>query len=105
MAFLENSHLFFDTIHGFAVTAAFKGADISVIFDNGYFAVPGEEVDVSSSQPAVFCRTEDVSTVVQGDTLSIYDGGTARDYTVTEVRPDGTGMTVLALEKLPKVWT
>ena len=98
MAFDEDISLFFDTDDGFAVLATFKGETISVIVDDDYYTVQGEEVDISSSQLAAHCRTEDVVTAAQGDTLTIEDGDHAGDYTISNVRPDGTGVTVLALE-------
>lgn len=100
MAFDEDTSLFFDTDDGFAVLATFKGETISVIVDDDYYTVPGEEVDISSSQLAAHCRTEDVVTAAQDDTLTIEEGDHAGSYTITNVRPDGTGVTILALEVL-----
>ncbi|WP_294344695.1 hypothetical protein [Prosthecochloris sp.] len=99
MAFAEDISLFFDKTDGFAVSATFKAAAIDVIFDNEYYAVPGEEVDVESSQPAAHCKSSDVASAVIGDALTINDGDHAGDYTIINVRPDGTGVTILALEE------
>ncbi|WP_294346762.1 hypothetical protein [Prosthecochloris sp.] len=101
MAFNEDIGLFFDTDYGFAVLATFKGETISAIVEDDYYAVPGEEVDISSSQPVAHCRTEDVAAAVQGDALTIEDGEHAGEYVITNVRPDGTGVTVLSLEEAP----
>ena len=98
MAFDEDISLFFDVDDGFAVLATFKGETISVIVDDDYYTVPGEEVDISSSRLAAHCRTGDVVTAAQGDTLTIEEGDNSGSYTITNVRPNGTGVTVLALE-------
>ena len=100
MAFEEDISLFFDADNGFAVLATFKGVTVSAIVSDDYFDVPGEEVDISSSQLAAHCKTEDVATAAQGDGFVVEDGDHAGEYVITVVRPDGTGVTVLALEEV-----
>jgi len=79
----------------FGVTAAFShaavSANISVIFDNDFLASLG----VEASAPSALCKATDVSSAVHGDTLVI--SGTT--YYITEIHPDGTGMTLLILSK------
>lgn len=99
MAFAEDISLFFDAADGFAVSATFKTSAIAVIFENTYYAVPGEEVDVESSQPVAHCKSADVESAVIGDTLTINDSDHAGDYTIINVRPDGTGVSALVLEE------
>lgn len=95
MAFTEDLTPMFDTVHGFAVNATFKTATIPVIFDDQYYAEQGMDVDIASSRPAATCRTADVSTAAEGDSIVI--NGTT--YYVTVVMPDSTGITVLSLRK------
>ena len=85
----------FDEVHGFATSAVYKGVSISVIYDDAYFLVPGEDVDVDSTKPAAICKAADVAGVKQGDSITV-DG---IPYTINSPKPDGTGQTiVLALE-------
>ncbi len=95
MAFTEDLTAMFDVTYGFAVNATYKTRTIPVIFDEQYYAEQGIDVDIASSRPAATCKTSDVSTAAEGDSIVI-DGTT---YTVTTVMPDGTGITVLSLVK------
>lgn len=94
MAFTEDLDTFLDTDE-FAVTATLTGgATVSVIFDKAYIAAMGGQVD--ATEPMCLLKTSDVAarSIAFGTTLTI--AGTA--YTVRGIQPDGTGMTVLALE-------
>lgn len=96
MAFAENFAPYLD-LDGFAVEAEWlspltgEKKTVRVIFDNGY----GEAFDglAGSQQPTALCESEDVTGIAQDDTLTIADV----EYTVTNVEPDGTGMTTLRL--------
>lgn len=78
----------------FAYAATFKSATINVIFDRQYLAVnAGGEIQVESSEPVALCKATDVSTAVQGDTITIDSVA----YTIVEVEPDFTGTTNLRL--------
>jgi hypothetical protein len=85
----------------FAVTASYTpsggvAANVNGIFDNEHVEVDaGGSVTVSLQQPLFTCQTSDVSSAAEGDAITI--SGT--DYTVRDVRPDGTGVTVLVLEE------
>lgn len=80
----------------FGVTATFKGATISGIFDNDYVQVDGiGEMGFAMQQPRFLCRTSDVSTAVEDDTIVI----SAITYKIKVRQDDGTGMTMLVLEK------
>lgn len=71
-------------------------ATVNGIFDNEFIEVDaGGGVGVALNQPRFHCRTADVSSAAEGDTITI--GGVA--YTVRIVQDDGTGMTVLILER------
>jgi hypothetical protein len=85
---------FFDTdAHGSQATITIDAVatTIDVIFNKEYFSIPGESVDVESSQPVFYCQSHDVTNVEQGDTIEI-DSVT---YNIVNVQPDGTGVTVL----------
>jgi len=84
---------FFDT-NEFGIAATFDATSIKVIFDRAFIAqeVNGE-VDIQSTEPIAFCRTSDVSSAAQGDTIVI-DSTT---YTITGVEDDNTGITILRL--------
>lgn len=69
---------------------------ITGIFDNDFIQVDmGGSVGVALQEPKFFVRSADVSSAVEDDTL-VTDGVT---YKIKVVQADGTGMTVLVLEK------
>jgi hypothetical protein len=73
-------------------------ADIAGIFNNPHLpVVVGEHVATSDAQPTFLCRTDDIPADAQGgdagDTLAV-DGVT---YRVTDLHPDGSGMTLVVL--------
>ena len=67
--------------------------DIVGIFDSDHLEVDLGVSSVSTREPMVMVQTEDVTDVDQDDAL-IANGIT---YTVTDIQPDGTGITVLML--------
>jgi len=84
---------FFD----FGLDAIFKGIKtIKVIFSRRYQEItPEGVVGVESNIPNALCKDVDITGVKHGDTLQI---GTTI-YRVTEIQPDGTGITKLILER------
>lgn len=73
-----------------------SAATVNGIFDNEFIEVDaGGGVGVALNQPRFHCRTADVSSAAEGDAITI--SGVA--YTVRIVQDDGTGMTVLILER------
>jgi hypothetical protein len=90
MAFEEELDVFLDTTE-FADDVTFKGRSIAGIFDNAYFETQG----MQGSQPVFTCRSMDVAVAHRGDILIHADV----TYKVTSVEPDGTGVTLLRLEK------
>jgi hypothetical protein len=90
---------FFDTdSHGSVATYTPSGgsaSSINVIFNNEYILVDEGEVGVNSTIPVITCRTSDVSSVAMNDTFVI-DSVT---YKSKIIRPDGTGVTEIQLEK------
>ena len=77
----------------FATAVTVDGNPINAIFDNAYVQVGFDGVTVESVGPALLCTTADVSSAVQGTAAGV----NAVNYTVGEVLPDGTGMTLLRL--------
>lgn len=98
---------FFDVDCGFAVLATYTPSagggpsEIPVIFENEYAAAEYDRIansaSMESSSPRATCRDIDIPGVSHGSTLEM--NGTT--YYVIEVRPDGTGVTVLILSRDP----
>ena len=86
---------------GFGVSATYTPAGGSASTINGIFDDAFEPIDaggfvaVASSSPVFHCQTSDVSAAAEGDALTV--SGT--NYTIRVVMDDGTGMTMLQLEK------
>ena len=84
---------------GQSVTYTVQGgsaATITAIFDNQYLEVDtGGEVGFAIQQPRLTCRTSDVVNCTEGDTFVI--SGTT--YKSRVVQDDGTGITLISLEK------
>lgn len=79
----------------FGVDVVADGSTIKGIFEHEHDSeFAGGTVSFSIQSAMVHCRSTDVSTVGQGETVTV-DGNS---YAVTDVQPDGTGMTVLHLE-------
>lgn len=81
----------FFSLTDFAVPATVRGRQINVIFDEQYVDALG----VESSQPAATCESALVDDVEQDDTMTV--GG--REFRIIGVQPDGTGVTVLRLQR------
>lgn len=91
--FAEDLAPFFDIDAGFAQTATVGGSSFPVIFDKAYAPALGNMVE--STGPVCQAKTADVSAVVQGTSITI----ASVSYKVREVQPDGTGVTILFLER------
>ena len=74
-------------------TSALGVIVVSGIFDNEY----GAAFDgfVGSQQPTFICKTDDLSAGIQGQLCTINDVA----YEITNIEPDGVGMTTLRLRK------
>jgi len=96
MAFTEDLTEFLDTAYGFAVTATYNGStSVNGIFDAEYFEPDAGFAGIQSAQPVFLCRTVDVASAAHGQTLVV----ASVNYKIVGVEPDGTGMTLLKLEK------
>lgn len=86
---------FFNTAeHG--TTAVINSTNVDGVFDNEY----AEILDVTGSTPMFICTTADLDAIaptVDRSTTVAIDGV---DYTIEDIQPDGTGMTMLILEKV-----
>jgi len=80
----------------FAVSVTYSGGTISGIFDNETVPVDaGGYVSVHQEQPRLTCRTADVPSIAEDQTMVI-SGVT---YKIRAWIHDGTGVTVVQLEK------
>lgn len=59
----------------------------------------GGFVSVSLDQPRLTCVTSQISTLAEGDTVTVPVDSVNTDYTIRIVMSDGTGITELSLEK------
>jgi hypothetical protein len=78
----------------FAVAATVNGAAVRGIFDNG-FALGAVGIGMAGTQPTLRLRTADVAADPVGQAVSV----NAVAYTVAAHEPDGTGISVLMLER------
>lgn len=78
----------------FAVDATVNGAAVRGIFDNG-FALGAVGIGMAGTQPTLRLRTADVAADPVGQAVSV----NAVAYTVAAHEPDGTGVSVLMLER------
>lgn len=93
MPFTEDMSLYLRTADfGTAAVYSGSGATINGILDADYDEAMGR---VQASTPLFACATADVANATHGQTLTV--GATV--YKIVGVEPDGTGMTVLRLEK------
>ena len=103
---------YFDSSFGHGVSATYtpsggSALTIKVILEDEYLSVDGLSVGVESSTPVAYCKTKDVSSASHGDSLVFsaqtdLDGNTiksAKTYSVVNVQPDNTGVTVLILQE------
>lgn len=88
MAFTEHLPAYFVD---FGTTATYLAASVKGILDTPM----ADQFGILGTAPRFICAAADVSGIAAGATLTI--GGIG--YTVSEVRPDGTGMMELVLDK------
>lgn len=90
---------YFDTdAHGVAATITINGSSstLNVILNKEYFAIdPGFGTEVEGTQPVATGRSSDMTNVAVGDTILI----SSITYNITNVQPDGVGITSLVLEE------
>lgn len=59
----------------------------------------GGFVAFSLDQPRLTCISTQISSLAEGDTVTVPVDSVDTDYTIRVIMPDGTGITELALEK------
>lgn len=93
MAFTEDLTLFFADFGVIANggTCTVGGASVEGIFDNEYSLLA---FDIDGSKPALTCRAADVAGAARGNAVVV----NGVSYTIQDIQPDGTGVTVLILE-------
>lgn len=75
-------------------TAVIDGSNVKGHFEHEHDPVQAGMVEFSVQSASFTCKTSDVSSVAEGETVTI----SGSSYTVTDVQPDGTGVTMLILE-------
>lgn len=94
MPFAEDLSAFFDDAD-FAGAATLAGVSVTGIFDNGYDVGAVGSNGMATTSPRFELPSASVPQDAVGISL-VYDG---QAYTVVNVQPDGTGVTVLHLER------
>jgi hypothetical protein len=95
IAFADDLSLILD-VDDFAVAVTYDGGTINGIFDNETVPVDaGGFVSVHEEQPRLTCRTTDVPSIAQDQTMVI----NAVTYKVKAWIHDGTGVTTVQLER------
>jgi hypothetical protein len=98
MAFTEDFAPFMQQAE-FADSALLAGAPVQVIFDREFLAVNTGLSDVASSSPVARLASSLVPSNVVGVSLVISTGQGAGNWRVSGHEPDGTGLSLLTLEK------
>jgi hypothetical protein len=80
---------------GGAMRVSIDGKEVWGLFDNDSVDSQPGDLIVQSSGPRLTCRTVDVAGVLTRAPVIIED----QDYIVTSNEPDGTGMSLLLLER------
>lgn len=69
---------------------------VNGIFDNPHVSITATDMmDVTMPKPSFVCRTVDIPTAAEGDTIKINNV----TYTVRVVATDGLGVTTLVMER------
>jgi hypothetical protein len=98
MAMAEDHTAFFSAAE-FADNATLNGAGVVGIFDQAYEQGTVGLAGMSSGQPVFTLPSSSVPAGVVGKSLVLAAGLGAGSYLVAESQPDGTGLTVLVLER------
>ena len=78
------------------IVGTIDGASVRGHFENEHDPVNAGGMVEFSIQSATFtCKTSDVSAVAEGSLITI----NGSSYAVTDIQPDGTGVTMLMLER------
>lgn len=80
----------------FAVAVTYDGGTINGVFDNETVPFDGGGIVVHQAQPRLTCKTADVPSIAEGQQMTIE----AVDYEIKAWIHDGTGVTVVQLERI-----
>lgn len=94
MAMTEDLSAFFSTAE-FATAATLNGVAVTGIFDNGYSAGNVGGMGMASTQPTLTLPTASVPANPVGLAAVV----ASVTYTIAEHQPDGTGVSMLYLER------
>ena len=90
LEFTEDLSPFF-TVGEFIEAATIAGVSVSVLFDEGY----QEADDIEGTAPQVTCQTANLPAALgYGSSVAV----SGKVYTIAEIQPDESGITVLILE-------
>ena len=93
---VETSQDRLTVLNDFGVDVTIGSSKIKAIFDNPHQDITiGGEVPFSIQECSITARTADLTSVGQGSILVI----DSVNYAVTDIQPDGTGMTMVMLER------
>lgn len=95
MPMTEDMDVFFSTDE-FAHQAVLNGRALMGIFTDAFERLDVGAIGMSSVQPALTVPTADVPDLVEGLPLEV----AGKRYTVAEHQPDGTGVSLLLLERV-----
>lgn len=88
------NNTFFNTSE-FADVAIINGGAVNGQFDNDYYGSEFESIEVQGKQSSFTCATSDVPNIKKNTAVRVCGS----DYLVTKPEPDGTGVTVLVLQR------
>ncbi len=77
-------------------TATIGATSVNGIFDDNYFGVDSNGVEITGSQPRFSCAVASLPAITLGTTTAVINSVT---YTIVEIQPDGTGLTSLILRE------
>lgn len=102
MAFVEPTDVFFNTgplSFSVPVTLKLPGGDVvrNMIFDDPFLDTRAGEVVLDTRRPMLTAREIDTADMTRGLLVVV----SAKNYSVIEVRPDGTGMASVELAYEP----
>lgn len=95
----DNDRLSFLALEEFGVSATITSnsstREVQGIFDNGHYQIDNGYSVVTTTEPQFLCRDIDIVGVAQGDAVVV----SGINWSIVDLMPDGTGMTLLRLHK------
>lgn len=88
--FVENIDEFLSTAD-FAIAVTIGGSPVNAIFDDAY----QDDLEVEGSVPTLWCKTAALPAIAHGTAVVV----NSVSYRISGIQPDGTGVTVLRLQR------